>query len=182
MPRPDICPDCGEDYCAMSIPLLDRPEAVTGCFNHLSHDVTDRKPYPSLDAWRAALQEFVVGGSDSHVVEVTEELRRLEQSQDGAARPLADGPLPYSGSAADHSIRTYTGPLAVCPACIQPLGKHVFALGAGYSWQHFPEQWDGVDCPRYLDHMHDGQVLRVNPDSEALSSLRAWYPDCSAKD
>ncbi|MFD7475166.1 hypothetical protein ACFV8Z_24165 [Streptomyces sp. NPDC059837] len=165
----------------MRIPLLDRAEAVRGCFNHLSHDVAVREPYSSQEAWRAALDEFIGTGAPQ-VVEVTEDLRRLELKESGATRSLPYGPVAYSGSAADHRIRTYDGPIAICPACIQPLGKHVFALGAAYSWQHFPEQEEGVDCPSILDDLHDGDVIHVTPNVGAWRSLRDWYPDCSGDD
>ncbi len=160
----------------MRIPLLDRPEAVRGCFNHLSHDVTAREPYPTREAWSAALRDFLRTAA-AEVVEVTEELRRLELKEKGRTRPLPDGPVPYSGSTAYQSIRTYDGHVAICPACIQPLSKHVFAAGAAYNWQHFPEQAEGIHCPHLLDDLHDGQVIHVEPDPAAWVSLRAWYPD-----
>ncbi len=81
MSIPDLCTLCNDDVHVAAIPLLDRPEAVMGCYACLGHDVTLRAPYASHTQWRSALEEFEEGGSSHWPPEVTKELREQEEQQ-----------------------------------------------------------------------------------------------------
>ncbi|MFJ3097949.1 hypothetical protein [Streptomyces hydrogenans] len=92
-PIPDICPLCESDWGVALVPLLDRPEAVMGCYACNGHDVALRTPYPSRQAWRTALDEFEKPGQVNWWPgEVTDELRDQEgqESLEDAAEEAAE--------------------------------------------------------------------------------------------
>ncbi|MET8330918.1 hypothetical protein [Streptomyces sp. NPDC005181] len=81
MPIPDHCTLCQDDVHVAAIPLLDRSEAVMGCYACLGHDVSLREPYESRTQWQEALKEFEEGSSSHWPREVTTELREQEEQQ-----------------------------------------------------------------------------------------------------
>lgn len=178
MPIPEICPSCGEtDGSRITLtPLLDRLEAVVGCFAHLWFDVRNREPYASREEWLAALDEFAptAGGEP---VKATETLRTLELRETGRTMEMSDGPMEYTGC--EHfalDIHEYIGPVAICQDCMQPLGKHVFAAGAGYCWQHFSQQCNLIDCPNLYEFPSDADVLKIEPSGQAWVTIKDRYP------
>lgn len=154
---PDTCPNCGETdgSCITLTPLLDRPEAVVGCFADLWFDVRNREPYASGEEWLAALDNFASTAA-SEPVKATETLRTLELRETEQTMAMPYGLMEYTGcgdGALD--IHEYLGPVAICPDCMQPLGKHIFAAGAAYCWQHFSQQYRLIDCPHLDDFPRD---------------------------
>jgi hypothetical protein len=178
VPVPDICPSCGETdgSCITLTPLLDRPEAVVGCFAHLWFDVRNREPYTSREEWLAALEEFAPT-ADGEPVKATETLRTLELRETGQTMAMPDGPVEYTGC--EHfalNIHEYLGPVALCPDCMQPLGKHIFAAGAGYCWQHFSQQYNLIDCPNLCEFPREADVLKIEPSSKAWAAVKDRFP------
>lgn len=185
MPIPDICPGCGDSDCeyVQLIPLIDRSEAVVGCYAVASFDVRTREAYASQDEWRTALEGFAAT-EGWKPVEATESLRTLELLETGHTAAMPDGPTEFAGGCQHWSlnIHQYIGPLAVCPDCLQPLGKYLFAAGAAWCWQHFNQQINFIDCPNLFELPRDTDVLKFTPTSEAWAAIKDRFPLVALKD
>jgi hypothetical protein len=73
------------------------------------------------------------------------------------------------------SIRGYQGEVRICASCGQPCYlEDLSYIGAGETWMHFIEQWDGVFCSQFP--MAD-EPLAMQWDPSSREDVLAGYPD-----
>jgi hypothetical protein len=84
--------------------------------------------------------------------------------------PMTDSPGCTHGHRVDR-FRDHSGQVAVCAACGQPA---YWAEETDYyaGPMHFPDQWDGVHCPRYP---LASRLIDVSWDPQSLADWKARY-------